>query len=257
MKRNFRALFSTRTDFKSKRKEDRPMDFLSSLLRSARVQRFCARMSIVLLVALLLAGCSSAASPTLSNATPARIPPPATTGGPTPVTTPLAAPPTNCAIKSPPATRHLASLGMNSNVDLIGGGPFWFYGMFYSNSFSIPLSDQPQWSMLKIVVEVGPDYAQPVTLHLRNLQTGELVWWTDAQTPPGASTQTLVLDPTKNTESVGSVPGVPDVPHGEVSPGWKEWGIFPVFSVAGCYQFEVSWSGGSWQSVVSVGAEKR
>ncbi len=230
------------------------MDFLSSLLHSAQVQRFCAKMSILLLVALLLVGCSSVANPTLSNATPARTLPPATTGGPMPITTPLAAPPNNCTIKSPPAKRHLDSLGANFNVDLIGGGPFWFYGVFYRNSFSITPSDQPQWPMLKIVVEVGPDYAQPVTLHLRNMQTGELVWWTDGQAPPGASTQTLVLDPTKNTESVGSVPGVANVPHGEVSPGWKEWGIFPVFSVAGCYQFDASWSGGSWQSVVSVGA---
>lgn len=233
------------------------MNFLSSLLPSALVQYVCTGVSILLLAVLLLAGCSPATTPTHSNTVPTRTPSLATTGGPGPVTTPLALPPQNCAIKAPPARRHLDTLGMNTDVDLVGGGPFWFYGAFYGNSFSIPPSDQPQWPMLKIVVEVGPNDAQPVTLHLRNMQTGELVWWTDAQTPPEASTQTLVLDPTKNTESVGSVPGVPNVPHGEVSPGWKEWGIFPVFSVAGCYQFDVSWSGGSWQSVVSVGAEKR
>jgi hypothetical protein len=110
-----------------------------------------------------------------------------------------------------------------------------------------------QWPILKIVVEVGPNYDQPVTLHLRNRETGELAWWTDGQAPPRAATQTLILDPKTDTEDVGSVPGVPDVPHGSPGAGWKEWGIFPVFSVAGCYTLEVNWSGGSWQSTFAVG----
>ena len=108
--------------------------------------------------------------------------------------------------------------------------------------------------MTKWVVEVGPNYTLPVTLRLRNTQTNTFAWWTDAQTPPKAATQTLVLNPRTDTEDVGSVPGVPDVPHGSSGPGWSEWGLFPVFLTAGCYSLEASWPGGSWQSIIAVGS---
>jgi hypothetical protein len=110
-----------------------------------------------------------------------------------------------------------------------------------------------QWPITKMVVEVGPNYDRPVTLRLREMQTAALAWWTDGQTPPGAATQMLVLNPQTDTGDVGTVPGLPDIPHGSPEPGWKEWGIFPLFSVAGCYALEVSWSGGSWQSSFAVG----
>jgi hypothetical protein len=42
--------------------------------------------------------------------------------------------------------------------------------------------------LVKIVVEVGPNYTQPVTLRFRSQETGALVWWTDAQEPPEATT---------------------------------------------------------------------
>lgn len=107
--------------------------------------------------------------------------------------------------------------------------------------------------MTKWVVEVGPNYSLPVTLRLQNIQTKKLAWWTDAQTPPRAATQTLILDPQTDIRDVGSVPGVPDVPHGP-SGSYSEWGLFPVFFAAGCYSLEVSWSGGSWQSIIAVGS---
>ena len=219
------------------------------------------RRYVGLLAVLLLTGCASA-STGVSQATPTEKPvstvisqatPPTVTAGLSPVTRPLAAPPQNCALKSPPQEMHLDSLGMNSDVHLVGGGPFWIYGIFYPRVVHMAQFGNQQWPMLKIVVEVGPNYDQPVTLHLRNRETGALAWWTDAQTPPRAATQTLVLNPQTDTEDVGSVPGVPDVPHGSSGAGWKEWGIFPVFSVAGCYTLEVSWSGGSWQSTFAVG----
>jgi hypothetical protein len=108
--------------------------------------------------------------------------------------------------------------------------------------------------MTKIVVEVGPNYGQPVTLRLREMQTGALAWWTDGQMPPRAATQMLVLNPQTDTGEGGAVPGLPDIPHGSPDPGWQEWGIFPLFSVAGCYTLEVSWSGGTWQSSFAVGS---
>jgi hypothetical protein len=212
-------------------------------------------------LAVLLAGCSSGsvgshATPT--NAT-SRTPSTASGGTPTqvkltPITTPLAAPPQNCALKPPPQQMHLDHLGLNSDVLLEGGGPFWIYGFFYQSVVHMgQFGDERGWPIQKMVVEVGPNYDQLVTLQLRNLETGALVWWTDAQTPPGAATQTLMLDPQTDTESVGNVPGEPDVPHSAPDPGWKEWGVFPLYYAAGCYQLEVSWAGGSWQSVYAVG----
>jgi len=80
--------------------------------------------------------------------------------------------------------------------------------------------------------------------------TGLVDRWPDS---PRAATQTLILNPLTDTEDVGSVPGVPDIPHGPSGP-YSEWGLFPVFSAAGCYSLEVSWSGGSWQSIIAVGS---
>ena len=171
-----------------------------------------------------------------------------------PVTTPLALPPQDCAIKPPPQQKHLDSLGLNTNVQLVGGGAFWIYDGFYPSVLHLgQLGFDQRWPMTKWVVEVGPNYALPVTLRLRETQTKTLAWWTDGQTPPRAATQTLILNPLTDTEDVGSVPGVPDIPHGPSGP-YSEWGLFPVFSAAGCYSLEVSWSGGSWQSIIAVGS---
>ena len=172
-----------------------------------------------------------------------------------PVTTPLAPPPQDCAIKPPPQQKHLESLGSNTNVRLVGGGAFWMYESFYPGVLHLSqLGADQRWPMTKWVVEVGPNASLPVTLRLADTQTKTLAWWIDGQTPPRAVTQTLVLNPLTDTEDVGSVPGVPDIPHGPSGPGWSEWGLFPVFPTASCYSLEVSWSGGSWQSIIAVGS---
>ncbi len=223
---------------------------------------------VCLLIALLLAGCSS--SSTGATATRAVGSPSGTLSTPTaltttsiaqatsvvitnlaPAKTPLAPPPQNCAIKSPPQQQHLGALGANVNVELVGGGTFWFYGVFYSDVLHLDFNQG--WPKTKWVVEVGPNYSLPVTLRLQNMQTKQLAWWTDAQTPPRAATQTLILNPATDTGDVGPVPGVPDVPHGSAEP-YSEWGLFPVFFTAGCYALQVSWAGGSWQSVMAVGS---
>jgi len=149
---------------------------------------------------------------------------------------------------------HVDGLGSNINVQLVGGGVFWIYGGFYPSVLHLgqPGFDQ-RWPMTKWVVEVGPNYSLPVTLRLQDTQTEKLAWWTDGQTPPRAATQTLILDPNTDIRDVGAVPGVPDIPHGSADP-YSEWGLFPVFPVAGCYSLEVSWAGGSWQSIIAVGS---
>ena len=216
---------------------------------------------ISLLAVLLLTGCSSA-NTVISRATPTATAastvisyatPPTAPAGPAPVTTPLASPPQNCALRPPPGVQHLDHLGMNTDVHLVGGGPFWIYGFYYQSILHLAQSGSKPWPMTKIVVEVGPNYSEPVTLRLREMKTGALAWWTDGQMPPRAAIQTLVLNPQTDTGDVGVVPGLPDIPHGSPDPGWTEWGLFPLFSVAGCYTLEVSWSGGSWQSNFAVG----
>jgi len=140
-------------------------------------------------------------------------------------------------------------------VQLVGGGAFWIYASFYASVLHLKqLGFDQRWPMTKWVVEVGPNFSLPVTLRLQDMQTHTLAWWTDGQTPPRAATQTLVLNPPTDTGDVGSVPGVPDIPHGPSGSGWSEWGLFPVFSAAGCYSLEASWSGGSWQSIMAVGS---
>ena len=233
-----------------------------------RLPLYSASITCLLLV-LLVVGCTSPQAGS-SNATATRTPRnslltptvptsiahtfPTVITNLRPITTPLAPPPHDCDIKPPTQQKHLNSFGDNTNVQLVGGGVFWFYGMYYASvlHLSQPGSDQ-RWPMTKWVVEVGPNYALPVTLRLRNSQTNTLAWWTDGQAPPAAATQTLILNPLTSTNDVGSVPGVPDIPHGPSGPGWVEWGLFPVFFAAGCYALEVSWSGGSWQSIMAVG----
>ncbi len=165
--------------------------------------------SACLLIALLGLGCSSPHTG-ISSATSTRTPgsslltPTAPTSisqtSPTvitnlgPVTTPLAPPPQDCAIKPPPQQKHLDGLGLNTNVQLVGGGVFWIYGMFYASVLHLSQPDPAQrWPTTKWVVEVGPNYALPVTLRLRDTQTNTLAWWTDGQAPPKAATQMLIL----------------------------------------------------------------
>jgi hypothetical protein len=237
----------------------------SHFVRPASLFSTC---SACLLVALLFISCSSpgtnipkaTATRTSENPTSAPLAPTTTTipqATSTVITnlasvkTPLAPPPQNCTVKHPPQQQHVDALGPNINVQLVGGSIFWFYGGFYTDVLQLDFNQG--WPMTKWVVEVGPNYSLPVTLRLQNIQTRQLAWWTDAQTPPGAATQTLILNPDTNIRDVGSVPGIPDVPHGPSGP-YSEWGLFPVFFTAGCYSLEASWAGGSWQSVIAVGS---
>jgi hypothetical protein len=148
--------------------------------------------------------------------------------------------------------QRLDHLGANGHVRLVGGGPFWLHDGSYQNILHLGSTRYTEWPVWKWVVEVGPNYNRSVTLRLQNQETGALAWWTDAQTPPVTTTQTLVLDPQGDIRE-GGRPGVPDIPHGAPDPGWKEWGVFPLFQQAGCYELQVSWVGGSWQSVLAVG----
>jgi hypothetical protein len=135
---------------------------------------------------------------------------------------------------------------------LLGDGVFWIRAGYQDlGVLHLGQTTYTEWAQWKWVVEVGPDYAQPITLDLWNLDSGAIAWW--SATLPQPSTQSLILDPTLDTEDVGAVTWLAAVPHGESAPGWKEWGIFPLFAVAGCHSLEASWAGGSWRSVLAVG----
>jgi hypothetical protein len=246
-------MFKKESDVILNRKKEKHMLFRRLFARLTHLPLVSLGCCVCLLLGLFLTSCSSA-STVISRTTPTAT---AVTTDPVPVTTPLALPPEQCALRPPPQVQHLAHLGDNTDVRLIGGGPFWIYGTYYPSVLHVAqLSGPQEWPLTKMVVEVGPNYGQPVTLRLREMQTGTLAWWTDGQTPPAAATHTLVLNPQTNTGDAGVVPGlpVPDIPHGSPAPGWQEWGIFPLFSIAGCYALEVSWSGGSWQSSFAVGS---
>ncbi len=179
------------------------MRFRRLFLRLTHLPVLSLGSCVCLLAGLLLTGCSSA-STVISRVTPT-----ATTGL-VPVSTPLASPPPQCTLKPPPQVQHLAYLGDNTDVLLVGGGSFWVYGIFYPSVLHMAQSGgSPQWPMTKMVVEVGPNYDQPVTLRLREMRTGALAWWTDGQTPPTAATHVLVLNPQTVGEDVGAVPGLP------------------------------------------------
>jgi hypothetical protein len=217
-------------------------------------------LAAAFLLALALLTSCSPASPSSARVTSttrtavqrstARTAGPAPTNAPAPINAPLAPPPQTCAVTPPPQIQHLDHLGANSRVQLVGGGPFWLYDGSYQSVLHLGPTGYTQWPIWKWVVEVGPSYTQPVTLRLQNQETGGLSWWTDAQTPPVTTTQTLVLDPLMDFRAGLRLPSVP---HGQPDPGWKEWGVFPLFQQSGCYALQVSWLGGSWESVFAVG----
>src|SRR5215467_12909798 len=108
------------------------MLFLRLLPRLAHRSPVAGGGGVCLLAVLLLTSCSSASpvtfhatstattkSPTISQATPPVIP------GLAPVMTKLSAPPQQCVLRPPPQVLRLDHLGSNSDVHLVGGGPFW------------------------------------------------------------------------------------------------------------------------------------
>jgi hypothetical protein len=239
----------------------RPRSFVTvKPARSARSAKWAGSLLLSCTLYSLLVGCASATSltPRVTPHVTTPITTPATptlpasgavttpqTGSPTPVTHPLAAPPTDCPLSAPPQEQSFADVGQ-----LIGGGVFWVRAG-YMPVLHLGPTDYTQWPQWKWVVEVGPNSTQPVTLTLRDQRTGALAWW--SVDPPTPATQQLVLDPTLDTEDAGTVPWLAAVPHGESAPGWKEWGTFPVFAAAACYTLEAHWSGGSWSSSIAVG----
>jgi hypothetical protein len=219
-----------------------------------------------LLVVALLSSCAASspvathatptttATPALSTATAGSAPSPPTVVWPAPFLKPLAAPPQNCAITPPP--QQLSADQAQLQNPLVGGGEFWIDQVFYSNVIHLGQTGPNRLPNWKWVVEVGPNYAQPVTLQLRDLRTGTTAWWSNN----ASAMPVLVLDPHMDNSFQGPLPppvsGAPDDPHGGGAPynPYFEWGVFPTFEVAGCYRLSVSWAGGSWQSIFAVGS---
>jgi hypothetical protein len=156
---------------------------------------------------------------------------------PTPAPTPTIGPfPERCPI-SPPSSHAVFS----QLSPVIGAAPVWaewpagvpnrFHPNLpppYPSNYLAPYG----WQAGKIVWEVGPRYAQPVTVRGADLydHTSLYLQLGDAATP----TAVTVLDPLH-----------PGHPASALGASWAEFGSYLVIPKAGCYRLEVSWPAGN------------
>ena len=130
---------------------------------------------------------------------------------------------------------------------LEGASPVWESGVVPAH----PLNPYPSgptptpWPGTKVSWIVGPNYANPVTLQGRDLLSGVPIWF-DMSANGNTSdnlTTLATLDP--NHPNQGTIRNA--------SGPWNIWSIGLVFTRAGCYDLEASWTGGRWQMVLPVG----
>ena len=210
----------------------------------AMTSKQLSRLVILTGLWLLLAGCTSAASPS----TPTASAPPPTSGvtvipTPSPTEPRLDPVPQHCPVSNPAPHMSLPGLG-----PVIGASPVWADwppgGPIIAHLSHAPpgVYEAPYgWAILKTIWEVGPNYMHPVTVRGHDLfdqHTPLLIQFTDS--PPQADT---ILDPQH-----------PDHPVSVVGEGWAEWGTLFVVPKAGCYVVEVSWPAGHWSVTFAAGA---
>ena len=93
---------------------------------------------------------------------------------------------------------------------------------------------------------VGPNYFQPVTLSGREMRANAPMWFEVYQ---GAGTTSIF------TTHATLDPGAPNRGSTEPSSGhWNIWGIGLLVLSAGCYELDVTWSGGSWRVIYAAGS---
>lgn len=216
----------------------------------------CATMrmcSLCLLMALVLAGCSSGQSatktaPTSTVAPTATTVPTATIAAPlhTPVAGLLGLVPARCPSAPQLQTRTFTHFGgFSSSVTLRGGGPVWIAGFYFPTILHLNAQGYTAWPSTKIIWEIGQNTNQRVTITARNLETGALGYWFFNVREPQAASQ-MTLDPTAPEMTVADYHGAPE-------PGWQEWGSGLLLYSAGCYELVATWSGGSWRTIFAAG----
>jgi hypothetical protein len=177
----------------------------------------------------------------LPTATPGALPPA--------VTGPLASVPTDCATVDPPNTFTLPSDfggGFFGDFTFSGSSPAWALGPGSPLHVEQPSAQQP-YPSTKVMWIVGPNYILPVTLSGRELRSNAPLWF---EVYAGGALATSVF-----TTSATLDPGSPN--RGSAAPRsghWNIWGIGLLVLSAGCYELDVTWSGGSWRTVYAAGA---
>lgn len=92
----------------------------------------------------------------------------------------------------------------------------------------------------KVMWVVGPSFARPVTLTGHELHTGAPLWFQIYVAP---YTTHAVLDPTAPNR------GTTDNSTGH----WNIWGVGVIVLASGCYELDVTSTGGDWKMVFAAG----
>jgi hypothetical protein len=209
---------------------------------------------LLLVVVMLATGCATATAriptPTVApTATPTPHP------APSPVAGLLDPPPTDCP-SSPPPPHALAvsnQFGIPGRGQLLGSPPVWITDYSYPASpLHLDTGGDTAWPQWKVVWEVGPDFARPVQLQVRNLRTGERAWW--GSQPATWIGLAFVLDPSQpDANGPGWYHGTYSGYPGALAGQWNEWGSAFLIARAGCYALDVSWPGGGWSILFAAG----
>ncbi|MDE3230456.1 MAG: hypothetical protein KGO05_11290 [Chloroflexota bacterium] len=201
------------------------------------------RLALALTTLALLAGC---ANTTAVSHPPTETPTATETpqSGPAPVSGLLAPPPTDCQAVAEPHRMTLSADfggGFGAGTVVTGGAPAWQSGLGTPLDLeSLGLAPYPSTKVLWII---GPGYSKPVTLQGHDLRTGTPIWF--ALLNPGAENLAL---------SVALDPAMPNRGYTDNSAGhWNIYGVGMTFTVAGCYELDVSWPEGNWRTVFAAG----
>jgi hypothetical protein len=210
-------------------------------------------LTAVLVSLLTLVACTP--EPTARQPTPTPFTRPTPLPTPTPgllppsVRVPLAPAPTDCATVAPPQTFTLPpdfGGGFHGDFDFSGSTPAWEFGLPSTLQVPQPSADQP-YPGAKVMWIVGPNYFQPVTLSGREVRSNAPLWF---EMYAGGVLATSVF-----TTSATLDPGAPNRDTAEPRSGhWGVWGIGLLVLSAGCYELDVTWSGGSWRTVYAAGS---
>jgi hypothetical protein len=211
-------------------------------------------LTVVLVPLLTVVACTP--GPTARQLTPTPFTRPTPLSTPTPgllppiVTGPLAAAPSDCATVSPPQTLTLpADFGGGFSGDSFtvhGGSPVWAEALPSTLQVPQPSAEQP-YPGAKVMWIVGPNYFHPVTLSGREVRSNTPLWF---EVYAGGVLATSVF-----TTAATLDPGAPNRDTAEPSSGhWGVWGIGLLVLSAGCYELDVTWSGGSWRTVYAAGS---
>ena len=213
----------------------------------------------ILLLMVLLASASCAASSASKPATPAvtssassisqlATPLPSASStpelAPTPLPGPVGLAPTNCPVAPPLQTVSGTTVGGGFTPDatLYGASPVWQLGLPKVGAVHLGQNGTDSQQGPKVLWAVGPNYPTTVILRGQNLRTGIPIWF-DIYPNTFAGTNDIYttaahLDPANPNRSSGV---------------YNIWGIGVLFPSAGCYEVDVSWTGGSWRSIYAVG----